>query len=280
MSTIANDFIDFSYCGHTLSEYHGFIGEINGTAGVAPVEIGSVLSLNPVELKPIKKRKSVVATYDSYVEKQFSFFKNICEGDSSGFFSRSEVTEIIRWLNQPRYEKFTPIYTDPTWPTVSYWATFNVQPIIYLGNVIGFQLDMTTNAPFGYYDEVTVTGTDTLTIEDMSDEQGFIYPKCTITINTDGHLILFNSKDSNEKTIISNCVAGETFTLNGETGTIYLSPFSQHENLQDDFNYVFPKIYNVMSDIGIDDRINVFTTNLQDTQITMKYRPISKFGLI
>ena len=276
MSTIANDFIDFYYCGHTLSEYNGIVGDIGGGAPGDPVEIGSVLNLNPVEVKPLKKRKSVYASYDDYVEKQFSFFKNPCTGLS--YYSRGEVAEIIRWLNQPRYEKFIPMYTDTSWPVVHYYASFNIQPIIYQGNVIGFQLNMTTNAPFGFYEEVTESGVDSLTLRDTSDEQGFIYPTCTIRMINSGHLILTNDRDPDNKTIVSNCEAGETITLNGEYGTITSS--RAHTYLYDDFNYVFPKIWNKMASDGRDHRINIYTANHADTVITMTYEPISKFGLI
>lgn len=280
MSTIANDFIDFYYCGHTLSEYYGIIGNISGGSIGEPINIGSVLNLNPVELKIAKKRKSVYATYDEYVEKQFSFFKNPCTGAS--YYSAAEVNEIVRWLNQPRYEKFTPIYSNTTWPMVHYYASFNVQPITYMSNVIGFQLNMTTNAPFGYYEEVTESSSDILVINDISDEQGFIYPSCTITIGTlplgtDRHIILSNRHDD-ETTVIANCLNGEVITVNGEYGTITSS--SPHVGLQDDFNYVFPKIWNYMGSDGIDHRQNEFHVNHNDVTISMTYSPISKFGLI
>lgn len=276
MSVIANDFIDFIYCGHSLSEYSGIIGDINGGGSVDPLDIGSVLNLNPVELKSLKKRKSVVATYDDYVEKQFSFFKNPCSGLS--YYTREEVAQIIRWLNQPRYEKFTPIYSDVTWPSVHYYASFNIQPIVYIGNVIGFKLNMTTNAPFGYYDEVTVSGTELVVINDASDEQGFIYPSCTITMHDDGNLVLINSVEPSVRTTIANCVSGEVININGEKGTITSSV--PHVNLHDDFNYVFPKIINKMTSSGTDNIQNEFRVNIRDTEISMTYEPISKFGLI
>lgn len=278
MSTIANDLIDFYYCGHLLSEYNGIIGEIGGGEAVGAVEIGSVLNLNPVELKTLKKRKSVAATYDSCVEKQFSFFKNLCKG-SDGIYSREEVTEIIRWLNQPNYEKFTPIYSDVTWPIVHYYASFNVQPITYMGNIIGFQLNMTTNAPFGYYDEVSLSGNSTLIVDDISDEQGFIYPECSITASMDGHMVLQNDQKEEDVTIIANCKAGEKITLNGEFGTITSS--MSHPNLYNDFNYIFPKIWNRMdTKFGVNISRNIFSINLDESLIEIKYSPISKFGLV
>lgn len=276
MSVIANDFIDFYYCGHTLSEYDGVIGDINGGEGVGAIEIGNILNLNPIDLKPLKKRKSVASIYDTYIEKTFSFFKKPC--GEFNYYTREEVSEIIRWLNQPRYEKFTPVYSDTTWPAVHYYASFNIKPIIYIGHVIGFELDMTTNAPFGYYEEVIVTDTGTLSIEDTSDEQGFIYPECSITVHSDGHLILSNSRELNNKTIIANCNAGETITVNGQYGTITSSV--PHVNLYNDFNYVFPKIWNRMDSDGTNNIINVFHTNHNDSDISIRYEPISKFGLI
>ena len=276
MSTIANDFIDFIYCGHSLSEYDGIIGEIGSGGDISPVNIGSELNLNPVEIKPLKVRKSVVPTYDSYVEKQFSFFKNVCSG--ADHYTWEEVTQIMRWLNQQSYEKFTPVYSDPACPTVHYYASFNVQPIPYNGFVIGFQLNMVTNAPFGYYDDVTVSDVDTLVINDISDEKGFIYPICNITANSDGHLILTNNRDPNAKTIIANCKEGETITLNGKTQSISTS--APHVNFHNDFNYIFPKIWNDMSPAGVDERINIFSINDEGATISMTYTPISKFGLI
>ena len=277
MSTIANDFIDFYYCGHTLSEHNGIVGNINGGDSYEPVNIGSTLNFNTVELKSLKKRKSIYASYDEYVEKQFSFFKNPCSGGGT-YYSREEVAEILRWLNQPRYEKFVPVYSDTTWPAVHYYASFNVQPITYLGNVIGFQLDMTTNAPFGYYDEVSVSGTNSVTINDISDEQGFIFPVCTITVHWDGVVALHNSMDQLAITTIDNCDYGEIITLDGERGLITSS--AAHPNLHDDFNYVFPRIINKMDSDGTNQRTNRFTFDGSGNEISITYSPISKFGLI
>ena len=278
MSTIANDLIDFYYCGHSLSEYNGIIGDIGGGDAVGAVEIGNVLNLNPVELKSLKKRKSTAVTYDGYVEKQFSFFKNLCKG-SDGFYTREEVSEIIRWLNQPNYEKFTPVYSDTTWPRVHYYATFNIQPITYMGNVIGFQLSMTTSAPFGYYDEVYLSGHGILVVDDTSEEQGFIYPVCSITASMNGHIVFKNSQKEEDVTIIANCKEGETITLNGEFGTIQTS--MPHANLYNDFNYVFPKIWNHMdTSMGTNSFRNIFDVNLDGSLIEITYSPISKFGLI
>ena len=48
MNFIVNDFIDFIYCGHSLSEFNGVIGDISGGDTVGPMNIGSELNLNPI----------------------------------------------------------------------------------------------------------------------------------------------------------------------------------------------------------------------------------------
>ena len=66
MSTIANDFIDFSYCGHTLSEYDGIIGDINGGDGVSPIDIGNVLNMLLVESLYSSLLSAVITSAQSY----------------------------------------------------------------------------------------------------------------------------------------------------------------------------------------------------------------------
>lgn len=109
---------------------------------------------------------------------------------------------------------------------------------------------------------------DTATINDMSHEEGYIYPYTEIIINESGNLNIYNAIED-RNTYIANCVAGEVITMNYP---IISSSISSH-NIQNDFNYNFFRIANTF-----DDSRNDLTVSLPCT-IKATYSPIVKVGL-
>ena len=279
MTLTVNDLVDFTYCGKKLSDFGCVIGGLDTSGGLEARDLGNKLNMNPIDLKFLKKQKSVWPTYDDMLSANISIIKDTCHGELP-FFTQAEAAAIIRWLNQPKYREFIPEYSRNDWMVNShYYVTFNIQPLATGSSVYGFSLEMNSNAPFGYYDKVELTNdAPTLTVEDISDEQGYQYPIVELTALTDGVIVLNNSLD-NRYTLIDNCVAGEVITLDGEKGSIKSSV--NHEKLYSDFNYFYPRIINTMSDAGVDSRENFYKVRANAANITkFEYTPICKIEFV
>jgi len=279
MTITVNDLIDFTYCGKKLSDFGCVIGGVDTSGGLDTTDIGNKLNLNPIDLPFLKKQKSVWPTYDEMLGATISIIKDPCQNEP--FFTHTEARDIVRWLNQPKYREFIPEYTRPDWDIrAHYHVTFNIQALTVGSSVSGFSLEMISDAPFGYYDEITIdNNSPTLTLNDISDEQGYIYPTVKLEVVTAGAIVLSNSMESRH-TVIDNCEVGEIITLDGERGII-TSENADHKTLFNDFNYIYPRVLNSMNDDGTDSRQNVYTTKTNAALIKeLKYSPICKIHFV
>lgn len=279
--------IDFEYDGQRLSDYGCIVCHITDDGGVSAINIGSQLTFNTLPMNSLNKFKLMSTQYSEAYTVTFEITKYNCKEPDEDTFTQEEISQLMRWLNKKRFKKFKMIYEDGELAEVYYNASFNVNPITFFGNIIGLQLTLQTDAPFGYYEEVehvmefTEDNLDH-SYFDTSDEIGYIYPSSMIIeILSDGDFEMVNSQESDRITIIKNCMAGEVITL-VENKTISSSAI--HGTLYNDFNYVFPRICNENEDIYgygyIDDNMeNIFTVNMP-CKITFKYSPICKMGIV
>lgn len=105
-------------------------------------------------------------------------------------------------------------------------------------------------------------------LNDISYEEGYIYPQMEITVKEDGDLIIHNSIE-NRETYIANCKANEVITLEYP---VIQSSDSSH-NIQNDFNWIFFRVANTY-----DNSRNDLVISLP-CSIKIKYSPIVKVGL-
>ena len=272
--------VDFEYDGQRLSDYGFVVCNISNDPGVETINIGSELTLNTVNMSHLNNFKVVSTKYNSSYSVTFQIMKSNCNNDRDGLYiNEFELSKIMRWLNKKEYHIFKAIYENGEYSNVYYKGTFNVQIIYFCGNVIGLELTLQTNAPFGYYEpiiyDIDLSNTETkYTLCDHSDEIGFIYPELIeIKCLSPGDLIISNSKDIYD-TVIRNCIENEIITLYGDIKQI--SSSEQHNRLYNDFNYNFIRIINEQKN-GIDDVDNIFTSNIPCT-IQLTYSPICKSG--
>lgn len=270
---------DFEYDGQLLSDYGFIICDIGSGSDTETVSVGSPLSLNTIPLPHLKKFRILSARYDESYSVTFQVAKteDLNTGDDTLCIDEYEVARIMRWLNRKEFHRFKAIYEDGEYADTYYMGTFNVQTICLRGNIIGLELTLQTNAPFGYYEpveyEMTLTdASKSCTICDVSDETGYLYPELTeIECLASGDLIVHNSNDDRQ-TVIRNCEEGEVITLYGETKQIVSS--KEHRKLCNDFNYSFIRIVNRQEN-GNDESSNTFTSELP-CRIRFVYSPISK----
>lgn len=267
--------IDFEYNGEKLSDRGLMLCNFDGTSD--EVEVGNAVSINKVRTPNSNKSMAVGYSYDDDFSRPFSICKNICNGNDDLVISDTELNGIMRWLNRKRFCKFKPIYDDESFKNVYYNGTFNISLVKMGDKVIGLNLTLNTNAPFGYVEPLTYNYTfnDTNTafvINDTSDEIGHLYCDVTIKCLEAGDLKITNSLDINNVVMINNCVADETITLRGEQKLI--TSDKAHKTLYNDFNYKYIRINNTYEDVR-----NVFRANLS-CEITITYSPIRKVGLV
>ena len=103
-------------------------------------------------------------------------------------------------------------------------ATFTLRKITVGGMTAGIQLDMQTDAPWGYGEEIEETFVFTpeaLTkvIEDKNEEVGITWPETVITCMDSGELMLMNDM-TGCKFRVRNCEHGEVVRLSGDTKII------------------------------------------------------------
>lgn len=285
-------FTDIEFNGQRLSDFGCMVCEFD-SPGLKTVPIGSNLSLNTIN-KPMVNKFDVVATkYEEPYSTTFKICKHACDRYNLGTMYMEEelVEQLMRWLNKKKSRKFKKIYDDGKCSDIYFKGTFpNIQMLVLNEEVIGLELTFQANAPFGNYEPLEFymefPDTDTeFCIYDTSDEEGAIYPsKIEITVLEDGDLEISNSMET-KRTIIKNCIAGETITFDDVTK----NPISDvaHPRLYNDFNYTFMRIINKCGECddyyGVnneeDIRENIFTVSLP-CNIYLKYSPVCKMGVI
>jgi hypothetical protein len=266
--------IDFEYNGEKLSNRNMML--CNFDSNNDTVEIGNNVTITTVRTPNSNKHMAVGYSYDEALVMEFSICKDVCKTDVLSI-SDTELNGLMRWLNRKKFCKFKPIYNDGSFKDVYFYGTFNVQVVKMGENIVGLNLTLTTNAPFGFVEPSTYTYTfndenTRFVIKDTSDEIGHLYCNATIKCLEAGDLKISNSLDINNTMSIKNCVAGEIITLYGEQKIIESN--KTHKTLRNDFNYNFLRVNNTYENVT-----NRFAANLS-CELSITYSPIRKVGLI
>ena len=261
---------DFEYDGIRLSDKGFLICEFN-TSGLVTSSNGSQVTLNTVSTLRGSKHELVSSEYTERIEATFQICKSACDNETMEI-SATELRDIARWLNRKSFFPFRFI-GDSEYEDVYFNASFNLQKIKLGGSLIGIELSMITDMPFGYKAPITLTLTNsskngTATITDESDDEGFIYPHTEITLRSAGNLTIHNALE-NRDTYIANCSSGEVITMDYP---IISTSTSSHE-IQNDFNWNFFRIANTF-----ENSVNNLTISLPCT-IKITYSPSVKIGI-
>ncbi len=261
---------DFEYDGKLLSDFGFIICSFNGSSDFDTVDAGSKIQFNTVSRHRGKLYSLVGTEYAECITATIDICKDPNTNDDLQI-TNDEFRGLARWLNRAEFLKFRLIYDDDR--TVCYYdASFNIEKIMVNNSLYGLELSMETNKPFGYGEEVIEIldisdTTSSLSLSDMSDEIGYIYPDLKITCNEAGDLKLFNSA-TGANMLIKNVSVGEVITVKGAEHIIS-SSLSSHK-IYDDFNFDFFTIGNSYSS-----RENSIQSSLK-CNIKLSYFPIIK----
>ena len=263
--------LDFEYDNRYLSDYGFIVCDFNGSNGVVTSSAGAKISFDKVSVGRGEKHSFIGSKYDECISATFDICKDPDKYVSSELpVSEEEERDLLRWLNRNDFHRFQVLKDkgDPCF----FNASFNLERIKIREIVYGFRLTMETDAPFGYGEEkkkhfLFEIGSLSKMFYDISDVVGFIRPDLKIKLAKSGNFEISNNQ-YNEKTIIKNCVAGETIIFHG-FAEIIESDVESHD-ISNDFNYTFFKIGNTL-----ENRNNVITVSLP-CEIELKYAPIVK----
>lgn len=264
-------FKDFIYDDISLSSLGLQIVSFNG-AQDDDITTDSQREFNSIVLFGGKYQPFITSTYEDRLEVEFSIGKNYCGNDGSLYFSIDEIERIQYWLNRPTPHKFR-IVGDPEYATVYWEGSFNLQWIKAGEETVGLNVTFISNRPYALGNEnlyeQTLGGKDNfMVVIDSSADEGSIVPNIIIEIQENGDLELTNTFNNKPiVTQIKNCTSGEIINFSNMLQVI--TNKSSH-NIYNDFNWVFPRIYNVFGNVD-----NIFTSNIS-CKCTLSYNPIRK----
>lgn len=295
---------DFEYDGELLSDYGCIIANYV-TSEEDSTPLGMKRSYNTVKVNDIDYIAS--SRYDEVLTKTFDIIRDPCMTDGTQkamAFSDTEVYRISKWLQKGRYLKFKPLYNEDNFVDIVFYGVFEVRAIRFAGDIVGFTLTLTTNAPYAFNDPETIVrhvdknlgilytnnvGTvigSGFDLYNNSQEIGYIYPDTfKITCYGSGTLKIKNTKDflnsatGQEQVIteIKNCVNGETITMDCKNKII--DSDKTHKTLYNDFNYHFPRLI-----AEYEETVNRFvidlSTGITGADVEVIHSSIRKVGII
>lgn len=260
---------DFVYDGKNLSDF-GFTVCNFGDKGLDTVSDGCQISFNTVPVMGGAKHKLISTQYEDCLETTIQICKHSCTGGVQEI-TTTEHRNITRWLNRKNFLKFKPLSDE--YIDLYFEASFNISRIELDGRLFGFELEVITNRPFALKEPRIININNLIQdgkhhINDISHEEGYIYPRTEITINQDGNLKIHNAIE-NRDTYIANCIAGEVIIMDYP---VIQSSISSH-NIQNDFNWNFFRVANTFKNSRNDLTISL------PCSIKVEYSPIVKVGL-
>ena len=260
---------DFEYGSKKLSEFNMIICKFGGGDGFETVS-GGQITFNTIPVLNGSHHILTSTFYDECLTTTIQICKNSC---SSGVMeiTSTEFRELTKWLNRKRFLKLK--FLDEDHIDIYYEAAINISRIEINGRLVGLELSIITNSPHAFKEPRTITIKNTEingkhSVNDISYEEGFIYPFTEITVNEDGDLKIYNAIEDRWTNIL-NCTSGEVITMDYP---IIQSSDSSHD-IQNNFNWKFFRIANTYENSRNDLTISIPCT------IKFKYSPIIKVGL-
>lgn len=261
---------DFCYDNKNLSDFGFILCNFGGSKGLETVSDGCQIVFNTVPVLGGSKHRLVSTEYEECLEDVWQICKHSCNGGVQEI-TEAEHREITKWLNRKKFLKLKIF--DESHIDIYYEAAFNVSKIKIDGRLFGFELEVKTNAPFALKEPRIIKIENLVqdgkhSINDVSHEEGYIYPHIEITVNQHGNLNIYNAIED-RNTYIANCYNGEVITMDYP---VIRSSISSH-NIQNDFNWNFFRIANTYENSRNDLTISL------PCSIKVEYSPIVKVGL-
>lgn len=265
---------DFIFDGQALSDF-GYFLVFENTEEVMDV---SVMEYNLVKAALSDESRRVSHKYESNYTSTFTIMKNLCDNPDDTFLTKDDISELVRWLVRKQYKWFRFV-DDEDEDEIWYKAQMQVAKEYIGANVVGLQVTLNTNAPYGFTKEYKFTAdTQQFKTNIYSDEEGYIYPTVQIVCGGAGDLTLTNITEG-RTTTIDNCTSGEIITIDGET--LQITSNKPHD-FTNDYNYLAPRFMNKYGEIENEFEITLMpdASTYNTVSCTLTHRGIRKVGLL
>ena len=143
--------VDFSFGDKKLSDFGCIIVSIV-TSQESSCSLGSEMSFETVRNNTTLQDRIIKVKYETPISVTFDICKNPYIRSIKDYFTRAEISQIMRCLNKKSYDKLSPVYDDGSFNGIYYYGSFNIKAIKINGDVRGLTLTFTANSPFGYLD--------------------------------------------------------------------------------------------------------------------------------
>lgn len=250
----------FIYNGISSDKFNLMICSFERSSGVSNSKEVSEITINSEKVTGSDKWLKINSDYSS----PLSFTFNICKKGGT-IFTAIERRMISAWLTSSHGEYKVLQFCSLEYSDVIFHAKCTtLEKNTIAGDVVGYQLTFTTNAPYGFTPEKQLNinmNSDVFTtnIMNSSDElETMLYPKLEITILQNCNFTIINNR-INKTFGIDNCTVGEVITINPEIGYIYSSV--RGTSVISAFNKVWFGLYcdtfNMSNNITINGKANV-----------------------
>lgn len=263
---------DFQFDNQLASSYGLMICSFDSSNGTETIRNGADIELTTTKTPGTNEWRYINSRYSEVLTAAFQIAKKECDINTDKYFSIAEQRLINRWLNRrDGFHDFRIIKEG--YENIYFEAQANVNKIELSGKVIGFEVTITTNRPYGMFLEqihnFSVEENGSYSFVDISDEIGHNYPYITIKVLKDGNLNIKNSI-CEDVTTIQNCTKGEEITI--DNNNRILSSSARGISVMDDFNFKWLKIEN-----NLNTKFNTFTFSLP-CEVTLTYKPVCKIS--
>lgn len=259
---------DFIFDGRSLSEFGYMLIFENSEEQMDT----SNMEMDSIKAARNDKSLGVGYKYGENLTATYLIMKNYCEfPDDELDLTDDDVSEMTRWLCRKQYKWFRFVDDEEVSDEVWYQGYWTVKKEFAGDKVIGLQITLHTNAPYGYTRIVKhIQSASNFEINIGTDEEGYIYPDVTINLKEAGTLE-FTNVTEDRTTRLENCEANEIITIyNADVQQIKSTV--DHDYIHE-FNYKYPRLVSSYGHYN-----NEFSINL-NADITMEYREIRKVGL-
>lgn len=233
---------NFIFDGESLSDYGMIVCDWNTGAGT-PWSGGDV-TFTTGKTPDSDRQTFYTASYENLLSCTLSICKNPggYTDRKEAVITREEYSALSRWLK--RSDGYHLLQFDQDgYGDIYFHAKIDMQPYMVCGSIVGFDLAVTTDSPYGYSrlykNTFELAAGESFSFENYSDKPGIIYPKVIIIPKADGTLKLNSGINTDiHTTEIKNCKANHKIVLDNDND--YFEGITDPNG----FNFEFPVIAN------------------------------------
>lgn len=167
-------------------------------------------------------------------------------------FSIERTREINKWLTGATQYSWMDLYIGDEVKYRMHCFVQDVKPYKIDSRIVGFTITVESSSPWCYSTlqtvSQTITGSETLQINNLSDDVYTYTELCTVFKNTSGKSLLITNNTLGTTTKINNLVANEVVTL---SDNMFITSDNSTRIFGNDFNYVWPKLKSGLNEFTI-----------------------------